>query len=70
MAKKMKINGRKLKDRAAPDDPAAVIFPARFQGSEKNSRVDDAAFFPLSRPRPCRFRRFTVIIKFTRPAVD
>lgn len=31
MAKKMKINGRKLKDRG---DDLAVIFPARLQGEK------------------------------------
>lgn len=61
MAKKMKINGRKLKDRG---DDLAVIFPARLQ-REKLAWRWRRFFLHL-----LHFWRFTVIIKFTRPRVD
>lgn len=70
MAKKMKINGRKLKDRGGDD--LAVIFLARLQRvsqctRKKNSRGYDAPS-PSSPVHYHRhFRWFTVIIKFTRP---
>lgn len=51
MAKKMKINGRKLKDRVGGGgDDLTVIFPARLPTSGKNLRGDDAAFFSVPPP--------------------
>lgn len=47
VAKKMKINGRKLKDRARDGEDLAVIFPAPLQ-KEKLSRVEMTPLFSPS----------------------
>lgn len=70
MAKKMKINGRKLKDRGGGGggDDLTVIFPRSV--TERKTCVEMTPLFspsPPPAPTPLHFWRFTVIIKFTRP---